>query len=47
MLYENHEIKSLPSMKLKRWSFPLVEFNNGKMIIAVCGFNEGSEMSEC
>ena len=36
-IYENHKVKHLPSMKLARYGFPLVEFNDGGIIIAISG----------
>ena len=46
-LYENHVTKSLPSMLSIRYSFPLVEFNDGKIVIAICGHNGNSLINEC
>ena len=37
---ENHSWITLPSMKYSRYGFPLVEFNDGGTIVAICGIGK-------
>ena len=44
---ENHSWITLPSMKYSRYGFPLVEFNDGGTIVAICGYDGKDNLNNC
>ena len=44
---ENHSWLTLPSMKYSRYGFPLVEFNDGETIVAICGCDNDNHLNNC